>query len=234
MTVTEPNAAGFWPCACCGCYTLPEAPGGTFCYCPVCGWEDDPVQFSDLDYRGGANEPSLREARQNFERRGRCDDLDYPVRAPAPSELPRFEWSTHNGEGASRRVGQSQGAVSVCPVQLGRDEAVRPFQDLPGGRRFECVCCGQYTLERVDECDICGKCGWEDWYECHDSAGEVIRPNYVSLTVAREVVKRFGPAALCSVNRARGVTIEDLAAMSREQLQSLQTLDQEHGRTHSE
>jgi hypothetical protein len=128
----------------------------------------------------------------------------------------------------------SQGAVSVCPVQLGRDEAVRPFQDLPGGRRFECVCCGQYTLERVDECDICGNCGWEDWYECHDSAGEVIRPNYVSLTVAREVVKRFGPAALCSVNRASGVTIEDLAAMSREQLQSLQTLDQEHGRTHSE
>lgn len=32
--------------------------------CEVCDWEDDPVQFYDPDYRGGANAMSLNEARE--------------------------------------------------------------------------------------------------------------------------------------------------------------------------
>jgi hypothetical protein len=35
----------------------------------MCGWEDDPVQFDDPDYRGGANADSLREHRMAFEAR---------------------------------------------------------------------------------------------------------------------------------------------------------------------
>ena len=47
--------------------TLSEAPPGTYEICAICGWEDDPVQFDDPDYRGGANGPSLNEWRNKFE-----------------------------------------------------------------------------------------------------------------------------------------------------------------------
>ena len=52
---------------CCGFVTLDERPPGTYEICRVCGWEDDPVQFADPDYRGGANTDSLREHRAGFE-----------------------------------------------------------------------------------------------------------------------------------------------------------------------
>ncbi|MDR7873986.1 hypothetical protein HB991_18625 [Yersinia mollaretii] len=47
-------------CPCCGEAVIDE-PG---CYeiCPVCGWEDDPVQSTDPDYEGGANKMSLKSA----------------------------------------------------------------------------------------------------------------------------------------------------------------------------
>lgn len=48
------------PCPCCGVFSLAEPPTGTYEICEECGWEDDPVQFHDLDYRGGANSESLR------------------------------------------------------------------------------------------------------------------------------------------------------------------------------
>jgi rubrerythrin len=34
--------------------------------CPVCGWEDDPVQRRDPDFAGGANTLSLNEARREY------------------------------------------------------------------------------------------------------------------------------------------------------------------------
>ena len=34
-----------------------------FDVCEVCGWENDGVQFDDPDYRGGANDENLNEAR---------------------------------------------------------------------------------------------------------------------------------------------------------------------------
>lgn len=52
------------PCPCCGCRTLDEI--GAYEICDVCGWEDDPVQSTDPDYRGGANKESLNEARQRL------------------------------------------------------------------------------------------------------------------------------------------------------------------------
>lgn len=58
-----------YACPCCDYWTL-ECTPGSHATCPVCGWEDDWVQFRDLDYRGGANGPSLREAREHFRRVG--------------------------------------------------------------------------------------------------------------------------------------------------------------------
>lgn len=55
-----------YPCPCCGNPTLDEKPPGTYLICEICLWEDDPVQFDDPDYRGGANRPSLNEAREYF------------------------------------------------------------------------------------------------------------------------------------------------------------------------
>jgi len=76
-------------CPCCGYLTLPEPPGGTYDICPVCYWEDDPVQFRDPTYAGGANRESLEEARANFREFGACrKELVNVTRAPRPDEIP--------------------------------------------------------------------------------------------------------------------------------------------------
>ncbi len=59
-----------YPCPCCGYLTMSDSNRGTFEICPVCFWEDDDVQFTDINYEGGANELSLRESRQNFKKFG--------------------------------------------------------------------------------------------------------------------------------------------------------------------
>ena len=78
-----------YPCACCGFLTRSEAQSGTFEICPVCFWEDDNVQFNNIDFKGGANEESLREARKNFKKYG-ASSLEFIklVRAPLPGEIP--------------------------------------------------------------------------------------------------------------------------------------------------
>ncbi|WP_223789998.1 CPCC family cysteine-rich protein [Marinicella meishanensis] len=52
-------------CPCCGYISLNVGPGG-FALCPVCNWEDDPVQQADPDYEGGANGLSLRQAQERY------------------------------------------------------------------------------------------------------------------------------------------------------------------------
>jgi hypothetical protein len=51
-------------CPCCGHFTLTEE--GHYEICPVCFWEDDPIQSQNEIFAGGANRMSLREARQNY------------------------------------------------------------------------------------------------------------------------------------------------------------------------
>ena len=51
-------------CPCCGNHTLSEV--GEYEVCPICFWEDDPVQLSDLNYVGGANRCSLNQARAEW------------------------------------------------------------------------------------------------------------------------------------------------------------------------
>ncbi len=55
------------PCPCCGSRTISET--GTYEICAVCGWEDDPTQSAEPDYKGGANKESLNEARSRWQKR---------------------------------------------------------------------------------------------------------------------------------------------------------------------
>ena len=73
-------------CPCCGYYTLPGS--GAYDICPVCFWEDDPLQEDDPDMEGGANEPSLNECRGNYRRYQACEErFILQVRKPFPEEI---------------------------------------------------------------------------------------------------------------------------------------------------
>lgn len=63
-----------YTCPCCGYKTLDEEPPGSWEICDICYWEDDPLQFEKPNEEGGANQPSLRQAQQNFLAFGACDE----------------------------------------------------------------------------------------------------------------------------------------------------------------
>ena len=75
-------------CPCCGFYTLSDD-AGHYDICPVCFWEDDPIQSDDIYYEGGANGICLKEAREKFEKIGAVSkgSLQF-VRHPLDDELP--------------------------------------------------------------------------------------------------------------------------------------------------
>lgn len=77
------------PCACCGFLTMDEPEPGSFDICSVCFWQDDEVQFDDINYRGGANDESLSEARDNYKNFG-VYSLQFlkMVRPPQSDEIP--------------------------------------------------------------------------------------------------------------------------------------------------
>ena len=51
-------------CPCCGRHYFEEK--DAYEICPVCGWEDDPLQRREPDFGGGANSMSLNEAREAY------------------------------------------------------------------------------------------------------------------------------------------------------------------------
>lgn len=53
-------------CACCQQLTVDK--DATFDICPNCGWEKDPIQNDDPNYKGGANDMSLNEAREAYKK----------------------------------------------------------------------------------------------------------------------------------------------------------------------
>jgi hypothetical protein len=57
--------------------------------CPVCFWEDDGVQLRWPDWAGGANQPCLMEAQQNFQRFAACDERSRQHVRPATDDEPR-------------------------------------------------------------------------------------------------------------------------------------------------
>ncbi|MBN1368538.1 MAG: hypothetical protein JW967_11495 [Dehalococcoidales bacterium] len=76
-------------CPCCGYLTLEGQPPGSYEICPICFWEDDPVQFNNPNYQSGANKVSLNQAKINFKLFGAVDEdsIKY-VRKPLNSEKP--------------------------------------------------------------------------------------------------------------------------------------------------
>ena len=86
------SAAAIWaneaPCPCCGYLTLEDPKNGSYEICPVCFWENDAVQNDDPSFAGGANEPSLTQARANYRRFGAVEErLILHVRAARPDEI---------------------------------------------------------------------------------------------------------------------------------------------------
>jgi hypothetical protein len=73
---------GLFACPCCEQYTYTE-PGG-WEICDICGWEDDPVQEKHPGLAGGANEPSLFQARKNY----RETRVSNPVKLGRLQKLP--------------------------------------------------------------------------------------------------------------------------------------------------
>lgn len=121
-------------------------------------------------------------------------------------------------------------------VELGRDSATRPFKSESGksdDRKYQCCCCGAFTLNAVDVCNICPECGWEDWYECHDEPNTAKRPNRIGLCSARDIFRRFGPGAVFQINRAGGLTIQQVEAMSVEERARLKTPREEVDADHA-
>ena len=55
-----------FPCRCCYSPVYTSPPIGDYSICQVCGWEDDPSQFDDPSYSGGANHLRLEMAREQF------------------------------------------------------------------------------------------------------------------------------------------------------------------------
>ena len=59
-------------CPVCGNYSFEEK--GAYEICPICGWEDDPVQRREPDFEGGANTLSLNEARRKYAEETKYDE----------------------------------------------------------------------------------------------------------------------------------------------------------------
>ena len=78
-----------YECPCCRNYTLPEEAPGTDYICKVCFWQDDYIQYHNPEYKGGANEECLSQARKNYREFG-VSELKYSdkVRTPTFEELP--------------------------------------------------------------------------------------------------------------------------------------------------
>lgn len=84
---------GNFACPCCGYMTFSVRQNGTYDICPVCFWEDDPIQLADPDYEGGANRVSLRQGQLNFKEYGACEkEMIKNVRQPKKEEKRDDNW----------------------------------------------------------------------------------------------------------------------------------------------
>lgn len=83
-------------CPCCGFNTLDEKPPGTYQICEICFWEDDPIQFNDPNYSGGANQVSLIQGQMNFEEFGACNSkMISNTRKPRIDDIRNSKWKKY-------------------------------------------------------------------------------------------------------------------------------------------
>lgn len=73
-------------CPCCGFLTLDEVEP-KYDICPVCFWENDPIQTDNPEVTG-ANRVSLLEGRENYHKYGACEvRLISRTRVPSVEEM---------------------------------------------------------------------------------------------------------------------------------------------------
>lgn len=104
-----------FPCECCGFWTLRDPANGSYEICPVCFWEDDPIQNGDPHYAGGANEVSLAVARQNYIDLGASEARFLPsVRPPKLQEFPPSLSSPDPQKQRAMRRGLTSAIISTA------------------------------------------------------------------------------------------------------------------------
>lgn len=82
-------------CPCCGYNTFDPEDRLNYSICPICFWEDDPVAFKDINYKGGANRVSLRQARENYKAFGACEVSMIPnTRKVTGKDILNPQWKT--------------------------------------------------------------------------------------------------------------------------------------------
>lgn len=87
QTPDRPRPQEKFSCPCCRYLTLEVQSPGSYEICPVCYWEDDPVQFQNPEHDHGANRVSLDQARKNFLAFGACEQkYAKAVRPPTAEE----------------------------------------------------------------------------------------------------------------------------------------------------
>ena len=80
-------------CPCCGYRTFDIEPDGTYEICPICFWEDDPIQLEDPNLESGANNVSLKQGQRNFIEFRACDkEMIKHTRKPKKSEQRDENW----------------------------------------------------------------------------------------------------------------------------------------------
>ena len=80
-------------CPCCGYQSLGGHLVEDYSICPICFWENDPVQNENPDYEGGANNVSLRVGQHNFLVFGACEPtMKAYVRPPLNDESKDPSW----------------------------------------------------------------------------------------------------------------------------------------------
>ena len=86
--IHAPPARQPYTCPCCGHLVFDEPPG-SHAVCPVCFWEDDALQLEFATTpAGGANGPTLLEAKRNYYRFGACEER-FRRRVRPPLETSR-------------------------------------------------------------------------------------------------------------------------------------------------
>jgi cysteine-rich CPCC protein len=115
------NATNY-PCPACG-YLVFGEPVGSYDICPICNWEDDPVQLQHPDLAGGANKVSLIEAQKNFVTLGAIEDrYRNDVRAPGAADIKDLKWRPWN---------PMQDSLAPGAIRTGKDyfDAMTPADD---------------------------------------------------------------------------------------------------------
>ena len=80
-----------YKCPCCGHFTF-EKKERSYDICPVCFWEDDPVQYENPTMPNGANRVCLADAKINYKHFAACEpEMKKFVRGPKKDELHGYD-----------------------------------------------------------------------------------------------------------------------------------------------